>query len=297
MSNELTTTNNHNSLSLISRINEFQTVAKLFADSGMFSDAKGAAQCFVKIMAGAELGLPPFTAMNAFHVIQGKPTMAANTIAARLKASGKYNYRIVEKTGERCIVDFYEAGEKVHTETWDTKRAIKAGVKNLDRFPEAMLFARAITAGARAVAPDVVGQFYTPDELGADVDADGNVIPSANEPQQHPQMDAPAQPIEYMPMRAADRAIVSSLLDMLPAIEALAPNRNNAAAVDDAKATVKNFLREVNTQLDIRGLPQIAVNSIGDAKLKLKAGVMMLAEYDQHAPLLNEVIDEVIPAQ
>jgi hypothetical protein len=106
MANELTTTGG--GLSVVSRISEFQQVAKLFQASGMFSDAKSEAQCFVKIMAGAELGIPPFTAMNAFHVIQGKPVMSANTIAAR---------------------DFYENGKKVYTETWDTQRAQKAGGK------------------------------------------------------------------------------------------------------------------------------------------------------------------------
>jgi hypothetical protein len=187
MANELTTTGG--GLSVVSRISEFQQVAKLFQASGMFSDAKSEAQCFVKIMAGAELGIPPFTAMNAFHVIQGKPVMSANTIAARLKASGRYNYVITEKTAARCSIDFYENGKKVYTETWDTQRAQKAGVKNMDRFPDAMLFARAITAGARAitagaraVAPDVVGQFYTPDEMGADVDMDGNIVEGSFKP-------------------------------------------------------------------------------------------------------------------
>lgn len=176
MTTELTTTNSGAGMNVMNRIAEFQQVAKIFAESGMFSDAKGAAQCFVKIMAGAELGLPPFTAMNAFHVIQGKPVMTANTIAARLKSSGKYNYRIVEKSSAKCIIDFYEGKDKVHQEVWDAQRAGRAGVKNMDKYPEAMLFARAITAGARAVAPDVVGQFYAPEELGVEVDADGVIV-------------------------------------------------------------------------------------------------------------------------
>jgi hypothetical protein len=194
MSNELMTMNS--GLNVMSRIGEFQQVAKLFAESGMFQDAKGAAQCFVKIMAGAELGIPPFTAMSAFHVIQGKPVMAANTIAARLKASGKYDYRITEKNADRCTIDFFQASQKVYTETWDVKRAAKAGVKNMDKYPEAMLFARCITAGARAIAPDVVGQFYTPDELGAEVDADGVII---NAPVDEPVKPEPASNGKTLP--------------------------------------------------------------------------------------------------
>ena len=287
MSNELMTTS-AGGLSLISRIAEFQTVAKLFADSGMFSDARGAAQCFVKIMAGAELGLPPFTAMNAFHVIQGKPTMAANTIAARLKASGKYNYRIVEKTNERCVIDFYEAGEKVHTEVWDTKRAIKACVRNLDRFPEAMLFARAITSGARAIAPDVVGQFYTPDELGADVDADGNIILQAVEPQRHePQPELPPAPTERKPVRDTDRAAVSALLDALNEAKDVATKLGANPTEDQKRAFAAKFrdlITAINTQLTLRELPAITETKVTPAITAAFKAIDAMIDYDREAP-------------
>jgi hypothetical protein len=164
------------------RVDEFSQVAKLFADSGMFADVKGAAQCFVKIMAGAEMGIPPFTAMNSFHVIQGKATMAATAIAARVKGSGRYNYEIVKKTAEVCELKFFENGKHVHTEVWDAKRASKAGTKNMDKYPDAMLFARAITAGARAVCPDVIGQFYSPEEMGAVVTDEGTIIDAGAPP-------------------------------------------------------------------------------------------------------------------
>ncbi len=162
---------------IMARIPEFQTVAKLFAASKLFTDVEGEAQCFVKILAGAELGIPPFTAMNAFHIIKGKPSMTANTIAARIKASGgRYDFHVIEKTSKKCTVDFLEYGKVVHTETWDMARAQMAGVQNLNKYPDAMLFARCITAGARVVAPDVVGQFYTPEEMGAQVNEEGEII-------------------------------------------------------------------------------------------------------------------------
>ena len=291
MSNELMTTN-AGGLSLISRINEFQTVAKLFAESGMFSDARGQAQCFVKIMAGAELGLPPFTSMNAFHVIQGKPTMAANTIAARLKASGKYNYRIVEKSATKCTIDFFEDGEKVHTETWDTDRAKRANVKNMAAFPEAMLFARAITSGARAIAPDVVGQFYTPDELGADVDADGNIMQIV-EPQQHhaePEPQLPPAQIEYKPVRDTDRAAVSALLDALNESVAVAA-RLNGTATDEQKrafaAKFRDLITAINAQLALRELPAITETKVTPAIHAAQRAIDAMIDYDAKAPVIE----------
>jgi len=163
-------------LSIISQINEYTSIAKTFAESGLFADCRQQAQAFVKIMAGAELGLPPFTSMNAFHIIQGKVTLAASTIAARIKASGKYDYRVVEKSAKKCTIAFYQRGELIHTETWDDVRAKQAEVKNMAKFPDAMLFSRCISAGARVACPDVIGSYYTPEELGANVNEDGEVV-------------------------------------------------------------------------------------------------------------------------
>lgn len=182
------------SMQLIERVNEFQTVAQAFTESGLFPDIRTKAQAFVKIMAGAEMGIPPFTAMNSFHVIQGKACLSASAIAARVKASGRYDYRIVEKSSEKCEIQFFEKGKHIHTEVWDRHRAAKMGVKNMDKMPDAMLFARCITAGARAVAPDVVGQYYTPEEMGAAVDDEGNIVDSTARTVGHEQQNAHPEP-------------------------------------------------------------------------------------------------------
>jgi hypothetical protein len=49
---------------------------------------------------------------------------------------------------------------------------------NWKKYPSDMLFARAISRGARRYAPGIFGgsPIYTPDELGADIDEDGNMI-------------------------------------------------------------------------------------------------------------------------
>lgn len=163
-------------ISVISNFENIQSISKVFADSGMFTDVKGAAQVAVKIMAGAELGLPPFTSMQAFHIIQGKPAMSANSIAARIKTNQRYNYRVIVSTSDKCEIAFFERDQQVHVETWTRERAAKAGVKNMDKYPEAMLFSRAITAGARKVCPEVIGAFYASEELGASVDELGNLV-------------------------------------------------------------------------------------------------------------------------
>jgi hypothetical protein len=116
------------------------------------------------------------------NIIQGKPTFSANLMAAAVKRSGKYNYRVTTNTEKVCSIDFYEAWngkwEKSGTSTFTIEDAKKAGTKNLDKYARNMLFARAMSNGVRWFCPDVMNgaPAYTPEELGADTDEDGNVI-------------------------------------------------------------------------------------------------------------------------
>lgn len=162
----------------VQSLSDMQQIGKLFAASGMFQDVRSEAQAVVKIMAGAELGLSPFAAMAELHVIKSKVTLSAGLLAKKVKASGKYNYRVVEHSDKVCSIDFFEGGEKIGNETFTIEQARKAGVQNLDKFPKNMLFARAISNGVRFYCPDVTGEIgvYTPGELDAPIDSDNGAI-------------------------------------------------------------------------------------------------------------------------
>lgn len=224
-------------------VSELREIAQLFAESKIFPNASSAAQCFVKILAGAEMGMPPFTAMNAFHIIQGKVTLTAGTIAARIKSSGRYDYRVVEKSAERCAIEFTDRATLVHVEAWDIARARKANVQNLDKFPDAMLFSRCISAGARVACPDVIGAYYTPEELGAETNAEGEMTHTVTigAPQDTPQI-AEAKP----PMTSIADAVWKTELTALgknaaKCINAATPEQRVilAAAMDMARDVLK----------------------------------------------------------
>lgn len=158
-------------------VQETMSIGKLFAESGFFSDSRGAAQAVTKIMAGKELGIPPVAAMTGIHVIKGKIAVGANLIAAKIKASGKYNYRVREMTDKVCAIEFFEGKESIGLSTFTIEDARKADTQNLNKFARNMLFARAISNGAKWFTPDIfVGPIYTPEELGASVDDDGSVV-------------------------------------------------------------------------------------------------------------------------
>src|SRR5690606_34309631 len=115
----------------------------------------------------------------------------AGLMAAKVKGSGRYDFRVREMTDKVCSIEFFEHGESIGTSTFTIEDAKKAGTKNLDKFPRNMLYARAMSNGVRWFCPDVfTTPAYTPEELGAQVDGDGNVITVEHRPSPAPKAEA-----------------------------------------------------------------------------------------------------------
>ena len=159
------------------------SIGETFYKSGMFADIKSAQQAVVKIMAGQEMGIPPFAAMSGIHIIQGKPTIGAGLMAARVKGSGKYDYTVVEHNEKICSLDFYKGKTKLGNSTFTIEDAKKAGTKNIDKFPKNMLFARAMSNGVKFYTPDIYDSpVYVPEEMEAITeDAPAVVVASEEE--------------------------------------------------------------------------------------------------------------------
>ena len=144
------------------------SIGETFFKSGMFADIKSAQQAVVKIMAGAEMGISPFAAMAGIHIIQGKPTIGAGLMAARVKGFGKYDYRVVEHTDKVCSIEYFQVAKSLGISTFTIEDARKAGTKNLDKFPKNMLFARAMSNGVKWYTPDIYeSPVYVPEEMEA----------------------------------------------------------------------------------------------------------------------------------
>lgn len=147
-------------------ISEILPMAKLFAESGMFQDAKQAAQAFVKIQAGQEIGLAPFASMSGINIILGKPTFGAGVIASCVKGSSKYDFKVKELTDKNCSIDFFEGKELIGNSSFSIDDAKKQVTKNLDKFPRNMLYARAMSNGQKWFCPDVFQMsVYVPEEM------------------------------------------------------------------------------------------------------------------------------------
>lgn len=197
----------------VNSLPEMLKMADMFAASGMFADAREKGQAFVKIQAGAELGILPFQAMAGIHIIKGKPAIGSGLIAAKVKASGKYNYKVLEQTDKVCRIEFYEKVngkfEPIGISEMTIEQARKQGSQNLDRLPLNMLFARAISNGVRWHCPDVfMGSVYTPDEMGAKVNENEEPIDTEyTEVRSTPAIQAPApkEPEPLTPEQVAEK--------------------------------------------------------------------------------------------
>lgn len=192
---------------VLSTYDEVEKAARAMAGSGFFSDTHQASQAVVKILAAKEIGFGPFAGMTGINIIQGKPAFGANIMAAAVKRSGRYNYIVREMTDNNCEILFMERLDgkwtNLGSSSFSLADAKKAGTKNLDKFPRNMLFARALSNGVRWFTPDVMNGsiVYTPEELGAETDVDGNIIEVPNpivydaQPSLRPS-SSPKQPLE-----------------------------------------------------------------------------------------------------
>lgn len=173
-------------------------LGNVLTKSRYFTDATDASQAIVKVLAGRELGIGPIASMTGIHIIKGKPALGANLLASCLKRSGRYDYRVKELTPQNASIEFFEIvggkRESIGISSFSIADARAAGTQNIDKFARNMLFARALSNGVRWYCPDVTGgPVYTPEELGAPVNGDGEIIESSaklvtpEQPKQAPQ--------------------------------------------------------------------------------------------------------------
>jgi hypothetical protein len=193
------------SLSLqITSPDDLQRLARLFAASGLFGRSGNSealmAECAIRILAGMEAGFGPFASAGGVTVINGKPGFGANLLAQAIKRHPLYDYRVLEKTDKICRIKFLAGKEELGVETFSMEMAKRAGLLGKNgpwtQYPEAMLFARALSAGMRTHCPDALGgaPAYTPEELGAqgEIDENGVVAVTVTEEPARDQLQAQA---------------------------------------------------------------------------------------------------------
>lgn len=172
---------------------------------------------FAIIATGRELGLTAMQSLRTIHVIEGKPTLSADLIAALVKSRRDVCqfFMLVESTDRVARYKTQRVGEPEPTvmsfSIEDAQRAGVTGKDNWKKYPAAMLRARCITALSRAVYPDLAMGIYDPDEL-----ADAPIAP----PQAYEPVSRTAA--TEAPAVLVDGSVFASICDAVDAAETAA---------------------------------------------------------------------------
>lgn len=185
-------------LPAVRSIADVEYYAKIFIESRLFDNSLTLYQACVKIIAGQELGVSPFAAMRGIRIVRGETVIASHLLAALIKRSGKYDYRVREINDQTCSIEFYEQGSSVGVSTFtmdDAKRAKLDTKDNYKNYPSAMLYNRAMGNGARMYAPDIfLGGIYVEDELDTPIVEQTPALPVAQELVYEPEPEPLATP-------------------------------------------------------------------------------------------------------
>lgn len=240
------------------------------ADSPLLPDAyrRNPSSVLWAMEYGRALGLDVVTTISTIHVIKGKPSQSADLMLSRTRAAG-HRVRIQPGDGS-CTASIWRSDdpefENRVTWTYDDavtgrlcelrdgrpySRSQKNEPQSWEKWPRAMLRARAISECVRMACPEVLhGAIYTPEELGAVIDQDGNPLPDAQPSfaRQAPQQDqweqatpapAPQTPPDVVAAGVADvpaESLTPAGRDYLAEAHA-APDQAAARRIyDDAKA-------------------------------------------------------------
>lgn len=182
--------------------------ARELAHAGLLPAAfrKQPANVLYAVEYGNMLGIHPLAAITGVHVMDGKPSASSALMGALVRRSGhRLRVRVtgtVEGGDLTAIAEIIRADDPdfTYSASWTLDRARRAGLidallvdeqgrtivkartpngkpSSWEKFPEAMTKARAISEVAREACEEALcGVHYTPEELGANVDEDENVI-------------------------------------------------------------------------------------------------------------------------
>jgi len=153
-------------MSQLITVDQIQTMANAVVKSQLFGMKTVEQATALMLIAQAE-GYHPALAARDYHIIQGRPTLKAETMMARFQQQGgKVDWKTL--TDEEVTATFSHPSGGSATITWTFEQARKAGLTGKDNwknYPRAMLRARVVSEGIRTVFPGVVLGVYTPEEV------------------------------------------------------------------------------------------------------------------------------------
>lgn len=140
-------------------------MAKAFADSGLFGMKSPTQALSLMLVAQAE-GQHPATIAQDYDIIQGRAARKTHSVLARFQQSGG-RVEWHELTVTKADATFCHPSGGSLRMVWTLEQAQKAGLTGKDNwknYPRAMLRARVIAEGVRAVYPAAIGGMLVAEE-------------------------------------------------------------------------------------------------------------------------------------
>jgi hypothetical protein len=231
-------------------------IASALAQSGMTPNGfKTPETCFVAIMAGAELGLPPFQSLQSFAIINNRPTLWGDALMAVVRTNGFKVREWMEGEGEAmtafCEVTRPDNGD-VAEESFSVDDAKTAGLWKKagpwQSAPKRMLKMRARSFAIRDGAADVLRGF----QIREEVEDYGDPIPADNAAKPGTGLLARLETTQTLATEGFGiRNLADEAGEAAPAAEPApkARKRTNKAIADEALAAIAEAEPEIVAQV------------------------------------------------
>lgn len=146
-------------------LNDMQTMAGAMAQSGLFG-VKNTTQALALMLVAQAEGQHPATIAQDYDIIQGRAARKTHSVLARFQQAGG-SVQWHELTDASAAATFsHPQGGSLRMQ-WTIEQARKAGLTGKDNwknYPRAMLRARCIAEGVRAVYPAAIGGLLVAEE-------------------------------------------------------------------------------------------------------------------------------------
>lgn len=229
----------------------------VLAASGFFRDARDPAKAAVKVMAGMELGLGPIASIIGVHIIDPESSspkimLGGQLLGALVGRHPRYSVNILDRTAERCELEFVIDGEaQAPTIEWtmdDAQRAGLQGKDNWKKYPRNMLYWRALSEGVDVHFPELTSgtPVYTEDELDHDEESGTGIATALAPPRKAP---VPLDDDKAVAKMERARELSESIRELNEASltpaqfnRMLAMNQHDHGRLDDLVAALEHML-------------------------------------------------------
>lgn len=293
--NSITTTTDI--LPILQQLEGLRGLGQVLIKSGMLpKDIKTPESAIAIMLKGRELGVGPMEAFSSINVIEGKPTISPQLMIALAERTGQLeDFKIVDD-GEVCTVTVTRRGRTPFSASFSMKDAEAqnlTGKYNWKSMPKVMRQWRAVSAAFRPVFADVLAGLYIPEEMGADVTEDGDIVQEVvQEKEAHTELEHgdwrwPDPKMETVIVQDPPKKIAGSPAPVIPA--------NVVEEVSEPVETVKVATIDAETPLKALQLQLVDYSAAYAKEGNMKAAHKLAdqiddLDYDGAVALLGKVL-------